>query len=121
MSEMELHVVTRIGLGNGWTEESALEFCSRYIEPEDEGEFYFDVREDGFTFSLFEDRLYLDWYDLSVDSDYINIDFTLDYCEKVEKTVNNNFDDSLLNLISSVKYKVLYYYNGASAGAKEVE
>lgn len=121
MSEMQLHVVTRISLGNTWTKESALEFCSEYMESEDEGDFYFEVREDGFTFSLFEDRLYLDWYDLDQDSDYINIDFTLEYCEKIEKLVNDTFDDSLINLISGVKYKVLYFYNGGSAGAREVE
>jgi hypothetical protein len=120
MSEMQLDFICRMKLLGTWTQTEALEFCKRYLEADYEDEFYFDV-QDNFSFSLFGDRLYLNYHFDSYDPYDIDIDITEQTAEKVMGETIRKFDEDLRCRICAVKYKILYFYNGGCAGVSEVE
>lgn len=121
MSEMCTDVVYRARLSGEWTKETAMEFCNNFMEPAFEGEFCYDVNNEGFTFSLFADRLYLDYF---VSSEYeqsdFEIDITQEFLNEMAEKIIHKFS-SLVPFIESTKLKILQYYNGGCAGVSEVE
>ena len=129
MSEMNLDVVVRVPVhspNDAWDYDNARNFCSVFIEPvEYGGDFEFETHR-GFTFSYFGDRLYLDYYitDGLIEYDF-DVNVSLSMLDEFIDSFNELWKEErdLIELVAfdEWKVKVLYYYNGGCAGAREIE
>lgn len=126
MSGMRLDVLFRCKFSGSYTEEEAFALLASFgFHPEYPGEFYFDT-VDNISFSLFEDRLYLDYYlKYWKKVDYIDLDIKEedgdDMVTTLEKRLGDEKSNHLALLMETGKFKVLYYHDGGCAGAREVE